>query len=185
MRWSKATRIFIYVLLVVERYVGVVFAQSNAVDLSGQVLDPQGSAVVGAKVTVTSLATRASRTVDTSDEGRYTLVGLPPGRYELAVEKSGFSKLVNPELILSIGHAAQFGAHPTVQSGTQVVPLTGSADLIETRRTAVSETIDTRQIENLPINGRNYVNFTLINSQAARDSACTATFSASCATRAI
>ena len=175
MRSLNGTLVLLCALLIVLLTVSPMFApmlaQSNAVDLSGQALDPQSAAVVGAKVTVTNLATRGSRTVDTNDEGSYTFVGLPPGRYELSIEKPGFGKLVNPELVLTIGQAAHFDGHLTIQSGTQVVTVTDSADLIETRRTAVSETVDTRQIENLPINGRNYVNFTLINSQAARDSA--------------
>ena len=78
-------------------------AQVNTVDLSGQVLDPQKSAVPAAKVTVKNLATGATRSTVTNDAGRYVLVGLPPGRYEFSVEASGFAKVVNPEVVLTIG----------------------------------------------------------------------------------
>jgi hypothetical protein len=170
-RLRECTLVLVCGLLAVAFSAPPAFAQANAVDLSGQVLDPQSAAVVGAKVTMKNLATGASRSQDSSAEGRYTFVGLPPGRYELSVESKGFAKMVNPELILTIGQAAEFDAHLTIQTGTQVVTVTDAAELVETRRTAVSETVDARQINNLPINGRNYVNFTLINSQAARDSA--------------
>jgi hypothetical protein len=146
------------------------FSQVNAVDLSGQVLDPGGAAVPGAKVTIRNLATGLTRTQETSDTGSYSFVGLPPGRYELSVEKSGFSKLVAPELILTIGQSAQFNPQLQIAGGTEVIEIRETTELIETRRTAVAETIDTRRITNLPINGRNYVNFTLLTSQANRDS---------------
>ncbi len=146
-------------------------AQVNTADLGGQVLDPQGLAVAGAKVTVKNLATGATRTATSDDTGRYSVVGLPPGRYELTVEAQGLAKLVNPEIVLTIGQSAGFDAHMKLQAGAETVTVTESTELIETRRTAVAETVDQRQIQNLPINGRNYINFTLLQSQATRDSA--------------
>ena len=65
---------------------GAARAQVNTVDLSGQVLDPQGLAVPGAKVAVRNLATGATRSAETDQTGRYRIVGLPPGRYELTVD---------------------------------------------------------------------------------------------------
>jgi hypothetical protein len=146
-------------------------AQVNTADLGGQVLDPQGLAVAGAKMTVKNLATGATRTAASDDTGRYSIVGLPPGRYELTVEAQGLAKLVNPEIVLTIGQSAEFDAHMKLQAGAETVTVTESTELIETRRTAVAETVDQRQIQNLPINGRNYINFTLLQSQATRDSA--------------
>ncbi len=146
-------------------------AQVNTADLGGQVLDPQGLAVAGAKVTVKNLATGATRTAASDGAGRYSIVGLPPGRYELTVEAQGLAKLVNPEIVLTIGQSAEFDAHMKLQAGAETVTVSESTELIETRRTAVAETVDQRQIQNLPINGRNYINFTLLQSQATRDSA--------------
>jgi hypothetical protein len=146
-------------------------AQVNTADLGGQVLDPQSLAVAGAKVTVKNLATGATRTAASDDTGRYSIVGLPPGRYELTVEAQGLAKLVNPEIVLTIGQSAEFDPHMKLQAGAETVTVTESTELIETRRTAVAETVDQRQIQNLPINGRNYINFTLLQSQATRDSA--------------
>ncbi len=147
-------------------------AQVNTADLSGQVLDPQGLAVAGAKVTVKNLATGATRTAVADDSGRYRIVGLPPGRYELTVDAGkGLAKLVNPEIVLTIGEEAVFDGHLKLLAGAETVTVTESTELIETNRTAVAETVDQRRINNLPINGRNYINFTLTNSQATRDSA--------------
>ena len=150
---------------------GTALAQVNAVDLAGAITDQQNAAVAGAKVTIKNLATNASRSVLSGEDGRYLFVGVAPGRYELAVEKSGFTRAVNPEIIVEIGRSPEFNVRLTIQSGVQQVTVTAEAEIVETQRTGVSETVSSREIENLPINGRNYVNFTLINSQANRDSA--------------
>ncbi len=171
MHRGEVRTLIVCLLLLAVTMAGPAWAQVNAVDLSGQLTDPQGAAVAGAKVTVKNLATNVSRTTVTGDDGRYTIVGLPPGRYEFTAEKSGFAKVVDPELVLTIGQAADLDLRLQLQTGTQTITVTDAAELVETRRTAVSETVDTRQIDNLPINGRNYVNFTLINSQANRDTA--------------
>ena len=149
----------------------VVMAQVNTVDLAGTITDPNNAVVAEAKVTLRNLATNAARTVTSGTDGRYVFVGMAPGRYELSVEKSGFARAVNPEVILEIGRSPEVNMHLKVQAGTEEVTVSAQAEIVETQRTSVSETVGTRQIENLPINGRNYVNFTLLNSQANRDSA--------------
>jgi hypothetical protein len=154
------------------QFCAIVAAQVNTADLSGQVTDPQGKPVPNVKVTVKNLATGVSRSMDSGGNGEYKFVGLVPGRYELTVEGgSGLAKLVNPEIVLTIGQAAQFDAHLQLQSGSESVTVTGAAELIEAARSSETQTIGQRSIDNLPINGRNYINFTLINSQARRDDA--------------
>jgi hypothetical protein len=144
-------------------------SQVNSVNLSGNVLDPQNLAVVGAKITVKNLATGALQSADSNDSGHYEILGLAPGHYSLTVEAKGLATSVNPDLLLTLGVAAQYDVHLTLAVGQQTVTVTGEAALVDTSRTAVSETIGSRQIDNLPINGRNYINFTLLTSQVARD----------------
>jgi hypothetical protein len=146
-------------------------AQVNTVNLSGSVLDPQDLAVAGATVTVKNLATGAERTAQTDSSGRYEIVGLPPGHYSVAFESKGFAKVENPDVVLTLGVAAEINQHMTVQAGQQTVEVSAAPELVETTKSAVSETITGTQINNLPINGRNYINFTLLDSQANRDSA--------------
>jgi hypothetical protein len=151
---------------------GAAGAQVNTADLSGQVLDPQGLAVKGAKVTVKNLADNQTRSAETDETGIYRIVGLPPGRYEITVEGgTGFAKLVNPEIVLTIGQSASFDAHLEIQKGAETTTVTDQPSVIETSRTAVTETVNSQRIDNLPINGRNYLGFALTASQLQRDSA--------------
>ncbi len=151
---------------------GSAVAQRNTADLSGEVSDPQGLAVKAAKVTVTNVSTGADRTVTADEAGRYSFVGLPPGKYKLTVDGgANFALLENSELVLTVGSSSTFDVRLQLRGVEQTVRVTEETSPIETTKTEVSQTVDARRIDNLPINGRNYINFTLTNSQTTRDSA--------------
>ena len=145
-------------------------AQVNTATLSGVVTDPQGRTVQGAKVTVTSSTTGASRTLVVDEDGRYIFVGLPPGRYKMSVDGgANFAPLQNDSVIVTVGEDATFNPRLELKGMSQTVTVTTETAPIETSKTEVSQTVEQRRIDNLPINGRNYVNFTLTNSQTTRD----------------
>jgi Carboxypeptidase regulatory-like domain/TonB dependent receptor len=144
-------------------------AQVNTVNLSGTVLDPQRLAVSGATVTLANPANGVVRSVTSDASGRYEMIGNPPGTYILTVTAPGFATLKNDSLTLTIGTNAEYNPQLAVQSTAQTVNVSGGTALVETSKTDVSTTITGLQINDLPINGRNYINFTLLNSQAARD----------------
>jgi hypothetical protein len=150
---------------------GLALAQINTVQLSGTVFDPQNATVANAQITATNLATGATAAATSDANGRYAIVGLPPGHYSFNVEAKGFAKLLNPDLTLTLGVAAVFNPQLKVAGGEQSVTVTSQPDLVQTERSDVSQTVTQVQIDNLPINGRNYFNFTLLDSQANRDSA--------------
>jgi outer membrane receptor protein involved in Fe transport len=146
-------------------------AQINTVQLSGSVLDPQGASVPNAQIKVTNLATGAAAEATSDANGHYVFLELPPGQYSLSVEAKGFAKLVNPNFSLTLGNPAVFNAQLKLATGEQSVTVTAQPALVQTQRSDVSQTVTQVQIENLPINGRNYINFALLDSQANRDSA--------------
>jgi hypothetical protein len=145
-------------------------AQGSAVELRVSAMDPQNALVFGAAVSVKNLSTGAERKGETDNSGGYVFVGLAPGRYAISVEAKGFARFVSGEVPLTIGQSADFHAHLEIRPGEETVTVIGNAELIEIRRTAVAETISQREMEDLPINGRNYINFTLLASQSNRDS---------------
>ena len=145
-------------------------AQVNTATLSGTVLDPQNLSVRGAKVTVTNAGTGATRSAVTDDGGRYNLVGLPPGNYKLSVDGGGnFEAYENPSVVLTVGENASLDPRLELKGMHQSVEIRAETSLIEPTKTEVSQTVEQRRIDNLPINGRNYINFTLTNSQTTRD----------------
>ena len=147
-------------------------AQVNTATLSGTVLDPQNLAVKGATVTLTNAATGASRTAVTDDSGRYNLVGIAPGRYKITVDGGvNFAAYENSSITLTVGEAATLNLELQLRGQVQTVTVSAETAAIETTKTEVSDTVDQRRIESLPINGRNYINFTLTNSQTTRDMA--------------
>src|SRR6266851_4843214 len=142
----------------------------NTATLLGTVIDQQGQAVAGAKVTLTSSATGAERTTVSEDNGRYTLVGIPPGPYKMTVDAGGnFDVYENPSILLTVGEAATLHAQLRVRGQKQTVMVVEETALVEAQKADDSTTVTSVQINNLPINERNYINFTLLDSQAARD----------------
>src|SRR5258707_7294819 len=142
----------------------------NTATLLGTVLDQQGKAVEGAKVTLTSTATGAERTTVSEDNGRYTLVGIPPGPYKMTVDGgANFNVYQNPTILLTVGEAAKLDAQLRVRGQIETISVVEETALVETQKADVSATVTSVQINNLPINERNYINFTLLDSQAARD----------------
>ena len=144
-------------------------AQINTVNFGGVVTDPQGLAVNGAKVTVTNNATGGERTAATDSAGRYELIGLAPGIYSIAIEAGGFAKLESTGLVLTLGVAAEYNPQLSLKATTSTVSVTAQASLVETTKSDVSQTITPTQIDNLPINRRDYINFALLTPQSARD----------------
>src|SRR5713226_3084633 len=169
--WAASLQVVALLTLCALVCTGISHAQGvNTATLAGTVVDPSGAAVKGAKVTVTNAATRAKRTAESDDSGRYNLVGLPPGQYKMSVDGgANFAVYENPSLTLTVGENASFDLQLVLKGQQQSIVVTSETSPIETTKTEVSDTITQRLIDNLPINGRNYINFTLTNSKATRD----------------
>jgi hypothetical protein len=152
---------------------GAVMANAQGVNtatLFGTVMDPHGLGVTGAKVKVTNAATGAERTAVTDDSGRYNFVGLPPGNYKMTVDGgAGLATYEDSSIVLTVGQAATLD--PQLQLSTQVqsIVVPAATALVETQRADTASTIDSQQITNLPIDGRGYINFTLLIPTAGRD----------------
>jgi carboxypeptidase family protein/TonB-dependent receptor-like protein len=142
----------------------------NTATLSGAVKDQQGGAIRAAKVTLTSKSTGAERTSLSNEEGRYGFVSLAPGTYKIAVDAgAGFSVFEQDGLTVTVGQEAEFDPIVSVRGVATTTTVTAETTLIEENKTEVSNTVDQRRIDNLPINGRDYKNFTLTDSRTTRD----------------
>src|SRR5215472_16447681 len=144
---------------------------STGAQLSGTILDPNGAVVPGATVTLHSETTGIEQSTMSDAAGRYQFLLVPAGQYTLSVQADGFSRLTNTGITLTVGQVASLPVTLQLAGVSSEVNVTGDAQLVETQRTSVATTVDQTRIDNLPINGRNYINFTLTNSQVARDTA--------------
>ncbi len=145
-------------------------AQVNTSTLIGRVTDPQGLPVRGAKITVTNSVTGAERSIEADDDGRYNLVGLAPGQYRLTVDGgANFATFEKDGVVVTVGEVVAFYPKLELRGVTQSVTVTTDTAPVETTKSEVSQVVDQRRIDNLPINGRSYINFTLTNSQTTRD----------------
>jgi hypothetical protein len=139
-------------------------AQSHATsaELKGTITDPSGAVLPGIVVTVTNTGQALTRTAITEERGEYRVLVLPPGTYEVKVEGEGFATQVKKDVELTVGQIAVVDFQLAVGVKTEIVEVTAAAPLIETERVQQANTIQERYIENLPINRRDYLSFTLL-----------------------
>lgn len=131
-------------------------SQSTAATVSGTVLDQQRSALPGATVTLRNLDTGQLRTTTADATGNYQVVGVPPGRYELVAELSGFTRSIQSDLVLRIAQEAILNPVLRLAALQESVTVTAETPIVETTKSSLGTTITTQKIEELPIAGRNF-----------------------------
>src|ERR1035437_1864771 len=148
------------------------FAQAAATgDLHASVRDPKGNAVVNATVTARNAAKGLERAGSSDGQGGYSVRQLAPGTYTVTVEASGFARTEATGVAITVGGMAELPISLTVAGGKGNIEVRSEAENVETSRSSPPATVGERPIDNLPINGRNYIQFTLTDSQVQRDSA--------------
>ena len=135
---------------------GSLRAQSTGT-ISGTVADATGAVVPGAEITVRNVETGITRVLTTNERGRYAVPQLPPGSYEISASTSGFQTEVRSGITLTIGREAMVDFSLTVGSVTERVEVTGEAPLIETTTSTVSGMIDSKQMRDIPLNSRSFI----------------------------
>jgi len=134
----------------------VLRAQSTNASLTGRVSDPQKALIPDAKVTAISSGTNVSYEAMTNDSGEYYLANLAPNVYRIEIEKTGFKKLVKPDLVLHVQDALKIDFEMTLGDVSELVTVEGGAPLVNTESAAVSTVIERRFVDNLPLNGRTF-----------------------------
>jgi carboxypeptidase family protein len=137
-------------------------AQQNVTfaSLSGEIEDANGARVAGATVTVTQIETNQQRTANSDREGRFRFPYLPVGSYRVTVDAPGFASAPQ-QVTLTVGQTRSLSIKLTVSGVAESVAIS-DVPSIETVRTQVSETIRPAEIDQLPLNGRNYLDLALL-----------------------
>jgi outer membrane receptor protein involved in Fe transport len=135
-----------------------VFAQGNLGRILGTITDASGGSVSGATVTIIDVQRGASRTLTTDPAGQYVAPDLVPGTYTVRAEAKGFSTIEHTGLLLEVGKDIRVDL--TVQPGeqSQTVTVTGELPMVETTNATLGGTLSNQTINDLPLNGRNYIN---------------------------
>ncbi len=136
----------------------LIFAQISfdTAILKGTIFDPSGSVVPNAAITVTNPDTGFIRTMKSGEEGDYQIPSLTPGKYEVAVEAPGFRKAVAENIVLTVGQVVPYDVHLVLGTVSDVLQVTDQPPLIEPEQTQQANTVNQRQVENLPNIGRRF-----------------------------
>jgi hypothetical protein len=171
MKASALLRLFFFAALFLLIRQFALAQGASTGDLHVSVKDPKGGVVTNATVTSRDVAKGLERAGSSDGQGGYSVRQLAPGTYSVTVDAPGFAKAEATGVAITVGEMAELPITVTVAGGKEVIEVSSQADLVETARSSTTDTIGQRRIDNLPINGRNYINFTLTDSQVLRDNA--------------
>jgi hypothetical protein len=132
-------------------------AQETTATLYGSVVDPNEAVVSGTRVTATNELTGFDRQTTTDENGHYTLPLLPVGKYELSAEADGFRRYVQKGITLTVNQAARIDIELAIGAVSETIEVVSEAGLVNTLNGAVGQVVNQRNIAELPLNGRNFL----------------------------
>ncbi|MFZ2083197.1 MAG: carboxypeptidase-like regulatory domain-containing protein, partial [Candidatus Sulfotelmatobacter sp.] len=153
---TAASRMFLILMICAFSLPGL--AQSTAGRILGSISDQSGAAVTGATVVVTDVDRGTSRTLTTDQAGAYVAADLTPGTYKIHVEAKGFKSVERPNVVIEV--ATDVRADFALQPGqvTETVVVQEEVPLLNTTSATLGGTLSNQEINDLPLNGRNYEN---------------------------
>ena len=131
-------------------------AQLSTASLNGAVRDASGAVVAKAKVVLVNVATTVESSTVSNDAGNYVFLNIAPGRYKLNVNAGGFSSKQVSEFVLGVNQTATIDVVLAVGSESQVVTVEASAEQLQVSNADLGTVIATKQVNDLPLNGRNF-----------------------------
>jgi len=162
-RTSTGRRVYFVLSLVVLAGMSALSARAqhgSEGTVTVTVIDPSGEVVQGAQLELRDLTTNDLRKAETQGGGTYAFVNLSLGKYNLKVTKPGFESQVYDEVVVQAAQTTDIKATLKVGAITQTVVVSGgTAPLVETTTNAIGTTVDMRQIEDLPLQGRDLTQF--------------------------
>ena len=165
MRVWVILRVVLAIVIIVFAGNSVLFAQvsGSGAQLNGTVRDTSGGVVAKASLEIRDTDTNRTYSATTTDVGFYVLPNLSPGHYELIATAPGFSKTTRTGIVLTVGQVATIDVELKVAAtGENIEVASEEVPPVEPTRTEVSQVIDTKQIDSLPISGRLFTDFALL-----------------------
>ena len=137
-------------------------AQSDEVSISGTVIDQSGARVTGAKIDLLSNATGLHRNTVTDSDGIYHFPALPIGNYQISISKEGFSSIQIPNIELAIGQPRVVDVRLKVGEISNTVQVSETVDYLNRSTAEVGGLVESEQIKEIPISGRNWASLMLL-----------------------
>ncbi len=147
---------------VAQMFVSSAVAQTSS-SLTGLVMDPSGAAIAGAKVDVKNVNTGVDRATVSDDSGRYQVLSLPVGDYEIIVDKKGFAPAVRTGIHLVVGEVAAADMKLRVGGVQQQVTVNADANALNLTTADISGLVGEQQVKDLPLNGRSFDELLTLN----------------------
>jgi hypothetical protein len=138
------------------------FASGPTGAITGTVTDPSGAVVRKARITVLNEATNATRDAETNDDGDYTVALLPPGRYRVTTEMSGFRRSVFNDVPVDVDQTVRVDFTLEVGAATEEIKVKDTPPAIQTDTSTLGQVVNNRLVQELPLNERNFLNFALL-----------------------
>src|SRR5262245_34589129 len=133
------------------------FAQQPTGSIEGTVTDPSGAVINGAAITAREVATNQARSTTTRSDGKYLIQQLTPGVYEIKVTAQGFKSTVISNVKVDVGKSTAADVKTEVGGASEQVTIVGGETQIDRVDHTVSGVVNTLQVNNLPLNGRNFL----------------------------
>src|SRR3984893_16353582 len=134
------------------------FSQGNQGRITGTITDQSGGVIAGATVTVKDVQRGVSRTLTTGDSGEYNAPNLLPGTYAVRAEAKGFKVVERQNILLEVGKDVRIDVSLQPGEQSQTITVTGEPPIVETTSATLGGTLSNETINDLPLNGRNYIN---------------------------
>ena len=135
---------------------GQAYAQVSGATLSGTVTDATGAVIPGVTVSIKNRATGIVRTVTTDEAGFYAAPNLQAGNYDISATQAGFSTVMQSNIELTVGSSQQLNISMKVGQSAELVEVTEAAPLVQLNSSTISSEIDSKQILDMPLNGRSW-----------------------------
>jgi len=162
------TILIVSVLLVSTQFpLQNMLAQDPVAAIEGEVLDPSASAVAGATVTVANLDTGYSKNYVTNANGSYRFSLLPIGRYSISIEATGFSRFLQQPVQLNVSQTVRLDVRLQLAAQQESITVEADAALVDTATNTLGKVVTTREILDLPLNGRNFTQLGLLQAGVA------------------
>ncbi len=150
-----------FALLVLAVLASTAHAQTSAGSLAGRVVDASGSPVSGASVTATAPERGFTRTVSTESDGAFRFAALPAGTYDVTVKLVGFKTVEQRGVVVNVASAHTFDVHLDVASVEEAVTVTAEVPVVQSEP-AIGAVVSQKELENLPLNGRQFANLGIL-----------------------